>query len=364
MPMKSLDAEKSSAVTTLQLSDQAYEANVQEGYVVAEELLEAKRGILAKFLHWEAFLDRKMGVEPHGPKRITPENKKPPNQWIMFFMWGSVGSYSLVGISTGFLGWEFGLSLGQSLPIMLLGTLLGSAAAGWCASLGPGTGLRQVAISRYSFGWWPSKIVALLNIIEQVGWSAVNCITGGQALSAVSGYSLSIVLGIVILSVVSVILSFGGYTAILNVQRYFWILFFVIVLVIYGEIGGYADLSAPATVSGSTAAGSVLTVLAIMYGDGSSWCSIISDYYVHYPVETSKTKIFLMTTFGIWIPINVGLIIGALIASQMADNDAWATAYSDNGMGGLLLLILYPLPFAKFMLVFLSLGGSTYPFIM
>jgi len=64
-----------------------------------------------------------------------------------------------------------------------------------------------------------------------------------------------------------------------------------------------------------------------------------------------------MTTFGIWIPMDIGLIIGALIASQMAVNDAWATAYSDNGMGGLLLLILYPLPFAKFILVLLSLGG-------
>jgi len=39
---------------------------------------------------------------------------------------------------------------------------------GWCATLGPKTGLRQVSISRYSMGWWPVKIIAFLNVIEQV----------------------------------------------------------------------------------------------------------------------------------------------------------------------------------------------------
>ena len=167
-----------------------------------------------------------------------------------------------------------------SLPLALLICLIDNRSQGWCASLGPGTGLRQVAISRYSFGWWPSKIIALLNIIEQLGWAAIGCITGGQALSAVSGYSLSLIVGIIIISVISMAFSFGGYKAILTVERYFWILFFIIFLIIFGETGGKAAPTAPATVSGPTRSGSVLSLLAIMYGDGASWCSVISDYYV------------------------------------------------------------------------------------
>ena len=72
------------------------------------------------------------------------------------------------------------------------------ALQGWCATLGPGTGLRQVSISRYSMGWWPSKLIAALNVVEQVGWSAVGSISGGLALRAVSDGRIGSELGVAI----------------------------------------------------------------------------------------------------------------------------------------------------------------------
>ena len=79
---------------------------------------------------------------------------------------------------------------------------------------------------------------------------------------------------------------------------------------------------------------------------------------VHYPADVSRTKIFLLTTFGLWIPMVIGMIAGCLIASTMAVNPTWASTYTDNGIGALMLEILYPLKFAKFLLVILSLGGG------
>lgn len=52
-------------------------------------------------------------------------------------------------------------------------------------------------------GYWPSKICALLNIVIMVGYSMINCIIGGQILSAVSGGSMSIVVGIIIIAGIS-----------------------------------------------------------------------------------------------------------------------------------------------------------------
>lgn len=154
----------------------------------------------------------------------------------------------------------------------------------------------------------------------------MGCITGGQALSAVSNYNLSIVLGIVIISVSSIVLSFGGYTAIVKIENYFWITFFVIFLIIFGFAGGKAELHTPAADTGMTLSGNVLSVIAIFYGDGASWCSIISDYYVNYPVDTSKWKIFILTTFGLWCPLFFGSMLGVCIGSTLAVNSTWADA--------------------------------------
>ena len=72
------------------------------------------------------------------------------------------------------------MSLKQSLLCCIFGSILGSSVTGYLATFGAATGLRQMSISRYSFGWWPNKLVALLNVIQQIGWAAVGCITGGD----------------------------------------------------------------------------------------------------------------------------------------------------------------------------------------
>ena len=88
--------------------------------------------------------------------------------------------------------------------------------------MGPATGLRQIANSRYSFGWWPSKIAAGLNIISQLGWASVGCITGGLALSAVSNGKVSLILGVVIIALISFCFSFIGLRAVLVYEKWAW----------------------------------------------------------------------------------------------------------------------------------------------
>ena len=82
-------------------------------------------GILARLRHYEALLDDKLGVEKNGPARILPEDRTSPNQAIMALMWAS-GTMNLSCFATGFLGWEFGLDLKQSILTVIFGTLLGS----------------------------------------------------------------------------------------------------------------------------------------------------------------------------------------------------------------------------------------------
>lgn len=44
-------------------------------------------------------------------------------------------------------------------------------------------------------GWWPSKIVVLLNLIQMIGYCLIDCVVGGQILSAVSPGGMSVAVG-------------------------------------------------------------------------------------------------------------------------------------------------------------------------
>jgi NCS1 nucleoside transporter family len=342
----------------------------------------AHKGFFGTLRHYELLLDEKLGIEAHGPARILPEMRDPAfgkwnKQIVMALMWAS-GTMNLSCFTTGFLGWELGLSLSQTIWITVVASFVGSAVTvsespfcmyrsknsvlihaiqGWCATMGPSTGLRQVSICRYAMGWWPAKIIAFLNVIEQVGWSSVGCITGGLALSAVSNGHINLVLGVVIVAIVGMVFSVVGLRAVLAYEKYAWAVFFVIFMVMYGELAPQASLSSPPTVTGATNKGFALTLFAVVYGSSASWCSIVSDYYVQYPVNTSKTKIFLLTTCGIAIPTCIGMICGCCVGSTMGVNADWANTYTNDGVGELLQTILFPRGFAKFLLVLLVLSG-------
>lgn len=50
--------------------------------------------------------------------------------------------------------------------------------------------------ARYVMGWWPSKLIVILNIIISLGYSLIDLVIAGQILSAVSVHgSLSVVVG-------------------------------------------------------------------------------------------------------------------------------------------------------------------------
>lgn len=69
-------------------------------------------------------------------------------------------------------------------------------------------------------GYWPSKICCILNIILMVGYGLIDCIIGGQILSAVSGGNLPITVGIVIVALISWIVAVFGMSIFHAYERY------------------------------------------------------------------------------------------------------------------------------------------------
>jgi purine-cytosine permease-like protein len=69
--------------------------------------------------------------------------------------------------------------------------------------------------------------MATINVIASLGWAAVNSITGAQTLRVVSNDSLSVAVGIIIIAIISMVISFVGYKWIHTYERYSWIPVFI-----------------------------------------------------------------------------------------------------------------------------------------
>ncbi|KAL2285906.1 hypothetical protein FJTKL_07399 [Diaporthe vaccinii] len=166
-------------------------------------------------------------------------------------------------------------------------------------------------IARYSFGWYPFKILAALNIISQIGWSAAVC---------------------------SSALNFCVLRAILKYQTYAWAVFFVLFMITYGEMDPRSDIATKSTLTSKDKAGAVLSLLAIVYG-------------------SKIAKVFTLTTMGIGISICIGIMLGCCVGSAMGADQELADIYEEQGVGFLIQTMLFPRGFAKFMLIMLVFAG-------
>lgn len=309
---------------------------------------------LRKLHEAERWMDRKLGgdqfFETQGIDRIPDEEKIPPSIWNAMMMWSSVVMH--VGtIPLGVLGAEYGLSFSGAMSSATVGILIGALLPAWTGTLGPQLGLRQIATSRYSFGFWGAKLCSVLNIIVGGGFAVVNAVVVGQILSAVSDYSMSIAVGCVIIAVISYVLSVFGFRLIHTFEKYSWIVAFILFIVLYAQATPNCyPLSTPGFDTGIALTGAWLSFMALQFSSASGWCSMAADYYCNYPKDTSKVLIFLLTWIGIIVPTlfttYLGIILGQ--AATLNQYPPYADAYTNHGLGGLLLTAWHPVGWAKF----------------
>lgn len=102
------------------------------------------------------------------------------------------------------------------------------------ATMGPKLGLRTMVLPRYSFGWYPAKIIAFLNLTNQIGWAMVNAIAGAEILYDVGDTKLPMSVAVLIIGVVAIVVGIFGYRQVHRWERYSWIVMLVCFCVIAG----------------------------------------------------------------------------------------------------------------------------------
>jgi NCS1 nucleoside transporter family len=261
------------------------------------------------------------GIETHGIERVSPKTRTHVRIRDNFTMWLSA---NLV-ISTVALGalatTVFHLGLWDSIAVIIIFNTLGVLPVAFFSTLGPKLGLRQMTISRFSFGWVGAIIMALFNVAACIGWSVVNVIVGGQLVAAlicgtapdavdkcrvdVVGLTLNGIavrgVAILVIAILTTLVSIYGYRYVHRYERYAWIpmaIIFAIMLLVAAP--NFHAIPTPAF--GAAEFASLISFGGAIYGFATGWSSYAADYNVNQPEDTSPRRIFWLTFLGVFIP--------------------------------------------------------------
>ncbi|KIP03401.1 hypothetical protein PHLGIDRAFT_26150 [Phlebiopsis gigantea 11061_1 CR5-6] len=322
-------------------------------------LLERLTGFLARH-----------GIETRGIDPIPPEARTDSRLYQMFFVWFSP-NMNVLGLGTGASGPAFfGLGVKETLIVLSIVDIIACAVPAYFAVFGPKLGMRSMVQARYSWGSYAVMLPAALNVFSMQGFLILNCIIGGQTLASVSSH-LDDTLGIVIISLISMVVTFCGYQVIHCYESAAWIPNVITFIIMLG-VGGKHLINAPAP--GPVTAASVITFATTTASSVISWCTMTPDYGVYHNEKASRydspglanlviftnyrLRIFIYTYLGFFIASITCHYLGAVFAASAPFNSSWETGFDGgNSVGGLIAAVLSPLGgFGKFLTVLLALS--------
>src|SRR5436189_3155448 len=168
-------------------------------------------------------IPEEQGIETHGIERVSPATRTHVHILDNFTMWLSANLViSTVGLGALAIP-LFRLGFWDSLAVILIFNALGVLPVAFFSTLGPKLGLRQMTISRFSFGWVGGIITALFNVAACIGWSVVNVIIGGQLVNSLTNGAIPEWLGILVIAILTTVVSIYGYRYVHRYERWAWI---------------------------------------------------------------------------------------------------------------------------------------------
>jgi putative hydroxymethylpyrimidine transporter CytX len=216
----------------------------------------------------------------------------------MFLLWAGA-AISLAEIYTGNLIAPLGLAKG--LAAILLGHLIGTLLLAFGGYVSFTTGKNAMEKVRDSFGSGGVKIVAALNVLQLLGWSAVMIIQAGRALNGLmpmfSGFGLVFVGGVVFL----------WFFFFNNLSKRVNDISVLLLIALCGFLFMNFSGTSPALPQGSI---SFVLALEISISMPISWLPLIGDYAKN---GESRKGVFASSFFGYFLASSLMFILGMLI---------------------------------------------------
>lgn len=309
----------------------------------------------------------KYNLEARGVQRVLPHESHALT-WRSylqpFFFWCSI-NLAAQNVTLGMLGpYIFALSFRDASLCAFFGSLIGSIAVAYIATFGPVSGNRTLIFARYTFGWYPTKLLVILELIVLLGYSMIDLVIAGQILSAVSAHgSMSIVVGIIVVAIIGWLISTFGIWVFHTYQRYAFIPQLIAYSILYGISSHNYDLSTPSQGDSRTVIGNRISFLsltlaaAITYGGGAA------DYFVYYPVTTPPVALFSISLVSLLSSFTFTYCVGIGLASAISSIPAYSSA-NEVSQGALIVAGFtestspsnFNTGFGKFLAVVVALG--------
>ncbi|CAK3873936.1 cytosine-purine permease [Lecanosticta acicola] len=299
-------------------------------------------------------LTKTANIELKGVQPVPIEERTSRKTFEIFTLWFTLNT-NLLPVVTGMVGTlSYGLSLRNASLVILFFSMLCCVPTSYLATLGPKTGMRQMIQARYSFGYYLVSIPVLLNLATLTGFCVIDSVVGGLTLSSLADHGLTPTVGIVIIDILSLLVSFCGLRVLHYYDRYAWIPAAIALVVATGCGGKHL---AHQTVAPPAEPATVISFAALVAGFLIPWSALASDFATYLEPRTPSYKVFLYTYAGLFLPNVPLMILGAAIGGAVSNVPAWQAGYDATSVGGVFAAMLAPAGgFGKFLVVLLSLS--------
>ncbi|KAI0657590.1 permease for cytosine/purines, uracil, thiamine, allantoin-domain-containing protein [Cubamyces menziesii] len=282
------------------------------------------------------------GLEVNGIAPIPDRDRTDRRLYQFFFVWFSANA-NILTLSAGTVGPAYyGLGILDALYVIIIVDII--------AIFGPKLGTRTMVQSRFSWGYYGVIIPSILNVLVLQGYLVVNTIIGGQTLAEVSEH-LDATLGIVIIALLSLAITFCGCQALHWYQLLIWIPN-VVAFITMLAVGGAQLRHAPLVAASPAPPAMLLTFGTSLAATVVSWSTLTPDYGVYHDHTASAWRVFWYSYLGFFV---------SSVPAAMSSVPAWGAGLGDgNDVGGLVAAVLAPTGgFGKFLLVLLSLTAPS-----
>jgi NCS1 nucleoside transporter family len=278
------------------------------------------RGVIAE-------LDKALSVDQHGIDPI-PDADRDSTAWQQFWIWFGANFSPLFWIAGG-IGPQLGLSLVQSIVIMVAGQALGAVMFGVFTLMGKRTGVAQFALGRAAFGRRGNNPPAIINGLITLAWIGLNtfvvldlanyCLHKlGLPDSHLTKYGVAA--GIM---VTQLVIGTLGFYAIRTFEK--WTVPVLAVVMVVMTVLAFSKghvVWNHSTVHGTrliVATTALLTAVGV--GLGFGWSPWASDYSRFTRRALTDRTVYWASTLGTFIPMIWLGVLGAAMASSSTNSD-------------------------------------------
>ncbi len=267
-------------------------------------------------------------LDVHGIEPI-PDADRVSTPLQQFWIWGGA-NIAPINWVLGALGIILGLSLVETLIVVVVGNLVGCALFGLFCIMGYRTGVNQMVLSRAAFGRRGAYLPAAAQMLMTMGWLGVNTWVVLDLVLGIfrhmgyenPGTATKYAVGIGIMAV-QVVIAIVGFYLIQTFEKWTVPIAAAIMLAMSGLAWTKVDVvwnGGAATGSDKvTAISQLLTAIGV--GWGITWLSWSSDYTRFIRPGTSEKRVFWSTYLGIFVPTVWLAFVGASVASAGTNAD-------------------------------------------